>query len=89
MEMKDILNRMLNHEELSREETRDIIVGITKSEFPEEQITALLTGLQMRGVTVDELLGFRDGILTTGATPLNYNPTITVETVDSAGNISQ
>ena len=66
MEMKDILNRMLNHEELSREETRDIIVGITKSEFPEEQITALLTGLQMRGVTVDELLGFRDGILATG-----------------------
>ena len=63
--MKDILNRMLNHEELSREETRDIIVGITKSEFPEEQITALLTGLQMRGVTVDELLGFRDGILAT------------------------
>jgi len=66
MEMKDILNRMLNHEELSREETRDIIVGITKSDFPEEQITALLTGLQMRGVTVDELLGFRDGILATG-----------------------
>ena len=60
MEMKNILNRTLNHEELSREETKDIIVGITKSEFPEEQITALLTGLQMRGVTVDELLGFRD-----------------------------
>jgi len=58
MEMKDILNRMLNHEELTREETKEIIVGITKSEFPEEQITALLTGLQMRGVTVDELLGF-------------------------------
>ena len=65
MEMKDILNRMLNHEELSREETKEIIIGITQSEFPEEQITALLTGLQMRGVTVDELLGFRDGILAT------------------------
>ena len=63
--MKDILNRMLNHEELSREETKEIIIGITQSEFPEEQITALLTGLQMRGVTVDELLGFRDGILAT------------------------
>ena len=70
--MKDILNRMLNHEELSREETRDIIVGITKSEFPEEQITALLTGLQMRGVTVDELLGFRDGILATGVPAILY-----------------
>ena len=32
--MKDILNRMLNHEELSREETKNIIVGITKSEVP-------------------------------------------------------
>ena len=66
MDMKEVLNKMLNHEELSRTETRDIIVGITKDEFPTEQITALLTGLQMRGVTVDELLGFRDGILATG-----------------------
>lgn len=64
--MKDILNRMLNHEELTREETRNILIGITKSEFPNEQITALLTALQMRGITVDELLGFRDGILETG-----------------------
>ena len=64
--MKDILNRMLNHQELTREETKDILIGITKSEFPNEQITALLTALQMRGITVDELLGFRDGILETG-----------------------
>ena len=64
--MKDILNRMLNHEELTSEETKNILIGITKSEFPNEQITALLTALQMRGITVDELLGFRDGILETG-----------------------
>ena len=64
--MKDILNRMLNHEELTREETKNILIGITKSEFPNEQITALLTALQMRGITVDELLRFRDGILETG-----------------------
>ena len=64
--MKDILNRMLNHEELSREEMKNILIGITHSDYPTEQITALLTALQMRGVTVDELLGFRDGILETG-----------------------
>ena len=66
MEMRDILHRMLNHESMSREETHDILIGITKSEFPNEQITALLTCMQMRGVTVDELLGLRDGILETG-----------------------
>lgn len=64
--MKDILTKMLSHEDLSREEMHDVLVGITQEAYPTEQIVALLTGLQMRGVTVDELLGFRDGILETG-----------------------
>ena len=70
MAMKEILDKMLGHEELTREETRDIILAITREEIPNEQITALLTGLQMRGVSVDELLGFRDGILATGVPAL-------------------
>ncbi len=64
--MKELLERILNHESLTREETRDILVGITCGEYSNEQLTALLTGIQMRGITVDELLGFRDGILATG-----------------------
>lgn len=85
MEMKNILNRMLNHEELTREETKNIILGITQSEFPEEQITALLTGLQMRGVTVDELLGFRDGILETGV-PAILNCDRYIDVVGTGGD---
>lgn len=64
--MKQLLSKMLNHEELTRHEMLDILIDITEEKYPTEQITALLTGLQMRGITVDELLGFRDGILTTG-----------------------
>lgn len=70
MNMKEILTRMLNHEVLSREEMRQILLAITREEIPNEQITALLTCLQMRGITVDELLGFRDGILETGVSAL-------------------
>lgn len=66
MEMKEILRRILDNEELTREETRRILVGITHGEYAQVQIAALLTALQMRGITVDELLGFRDGILETG-----------------------
>lgn len=64
--MKQILERVLNQEALTREETKDILIGITQERYSKEQITALLTALQMRGITVDELLGFRDGILETG-----------------------
>ena len=79
MKMKDVLNRILDHEELSREEMKEILIGITKNDYPQEQITALLTGLQMRGITVDELLGFRDGILETGVpVPLNCDRYIDV-----------
>ena len=69
-QMNTILNRMLNHEELTREETKDILLGITRNEYPQEQITALITGLQMRGISVDELLGFRDGVLESGVPAL-------------------
>ena len=55
MTMREILQRMLNHESMTREEAHDVLLGITRSEFPTEQITALITALQMRGVTVDEL----------------------------------
>lgn len=68
--MKKILERVINQEELTREETKNILLGITRGEYANEQITALLTALQMRGVTVDELLGFRDGILETGVPAL-------------------
>ena len=57
---------MLEGETLTRQEMYDILIGITQEKYPQEQIAALLTGLQMRGIAVDELLGFRDGILATG-----------------------
>lgn len=64
--MKEILARVLNHELLSRDEMRQILLAITRQEINDAQITALLACLQMRGISVDELLGFRDGILETG-----------------------
>ena len=68
--MKEILARLLNNEYLQREEMRQILLAITREELPNEQITAMLTCLQMRGISVDELLGFRDGILETGVPAL-------------------
>ncbi|MBR5688099.1 MAG: anthranilate phosphoribosyltransferase [Prevotella sp.] len=85
MEMKEVLERILNHEELTREETRQILHGIAREEYPDEQISALLTGIQMRGITVDELLGFRDGILETGV-PAILNADRYIDVVGTGGD---
>jgi len=83
--MKQILEKLLNHECLTREETKKVLIGITKEEYPTEQITALLTALQMRGATVDELLGFRDGILETGV-PALLNADRYIDVVGTGGD---
>ena len=41
--MKAILTRLFNHEELTSEETKQILLNITKEMYPEAQIAALLT----------------------------------------------
>ena len=64
--MKQYLNQLIEGESLSRQQTHDILLGITRQEYNDNQIAALLMALQARGVTVDELLGFRDGLLETG-----------------------
>ena len=64
--MKKYLNQLIEGETLTREQTHDILLGITRQEYNDCQIAALLMALQTRGVTVDELLGFRDGLLETG-----------------------
>ena len=61
--MKDILTRLFNHEELTSEETKQILLNITREAYPEAQISALLTVFQMRSITVDELIGFREALI--------------------------
>ncbi len=64
--MKEYLQSLIEGHELSREDTHNIMLRITEEKYSEQEISALLMGIQMRGVTVDELLGFRDGLLDTG-----------------------
>lgn len=64
--MKEILSKLIEGVVLTREETHQIMLGITQEKYNDCQIAAMLMALQTRGVTVDELLGFRDGLLETG-----------------------
>ncbi len=66
MTMKAYLTRLIEGETLSRSDTHEIMLGITEERYNQQQIAALLMAMQTRGVSVDELLGFRDGLIETG-----------------------
>jgi anthranilate phosphoribosyltransferase len=61
--MKDVLNRLINHETISAAEAKQILINISKGDYNQSQITAFLTIFMMRTVTLEELRGFRDALL--------------------------
>ena len=61
--MKETLNRLINHEILSKEDARQILVNMAKGSYNTSQIAAFLTVYMMRSVTIEELEGFRDALL--------------------------
>ena len=61
--MKTILNRLTNHEKLSKEEARQMIIKIAEGKFNPNQIAAFLTVYMMRNISLEELEGFRTALL--------------------------
>jgi len=61
--MKEILNRLINHESISTDEAKQVLVNISKGEYNQSQIASFLTVYMMRSITIEELQGFRDALL--------------------------
>ena len=61
--MKVILNRLINHESISANEAKQILISISKGDYNQAQIASFLTVYMMRSITVAELQGFRDALL--------------------------
>ncbi|WP_318640482.1 anthranilate phosphoribosyltransferase [Flavobacterium ardleyense] len=61
--MKTILNRLINHEVLDKQEAKNVLINISKGNYNSNQIASFLTVYMMRTVTIEELEGFRDALL--------------------------
>lgn len=61
--MKEILNRLINHDILSKKDAKQVLVNIAKGDYNTSQIAAFLTVYMMRSITIEELEGFRDALL--------------------------
>lgn len=83
--MKQYLLRLIEGETLTQEDTHQIMLNIVKEQYNVQQIAALLIALQTRGVTVDELLGFRQGLLETGK-QVDFDDYNTLDIVGTGGD---
>ena len=60
--MKAILNRLYNHERLSRSEAKKVLIDIASEKYNDAHLASFMTVFMMRPITVDELSGFRDAL---------------------------
>ena len=61
--MKETLNKLINHDMLTKADAKQVLVNIAKGEYNTSQIAAFLTVYMMRSITIEELEGFRDALL--------------------------
>jgi anthranilate phosphoribosyltransferase len=61
--MKNILNKIIERAQLDKAEAYQCMLAIGNGELPDAQTVAIMAGIQMRGLQLDELIGFRQALL--------------------------
>jgi len=57
------INDLIGHQSLDKETAHQALIDLTSGKYNPSQISAFMTVYMMRGITVDELAGFRDAML--------------------------
>ena len=60
--MKALLNRLIAHESLMKEEAKQVLIEISEGKYDSHQVAAFMTIFMMRSITVDELAGFQEAL---------------------------
>ena len=61
--MKQILNRLFEHQYLNRTEAKEVLTKMAAGEYNDSEIAAFISVFLMRSISVDEFLGFSDALL--------------------------
>ncbi|MFD1614382.1 anthranilate phosphoribosyltransferase [Gelatiniphilus marinus] len=83
--MKQLLNRLINHENISSEEAKQVLVNISNGLYNQSQIASFLTVFMMRSITLEELQGFRAALLEL-CIPINLNDFNTIDLCGTGGD---
>lgn len=83
--MKNILNRLINQETLTKEEAKSVLVNISSGQYNPSQISSFLTVFMMRNITIDELSGFREALLEL-CVPVDFSEFNTIDLCGTGGD---
>lgn len=83
--MKPILQRLINHETLSKEEAKTVLVNISNEQYNPSQIASFLTVYMMRNITIEELSGFREALLEL-CIPVDFSAYNTIDLCGTGGD---
>lgn len=83
--MKAILARLFEHERLSREESRQVLLDISHGRYNQLQVASFITVYQMRPISIQELQGFRDALLEL-CLPFGLNGLEAIDIVGTGGD---
>jgi anthranilate phosphoribosyltransferase len=61
--MKQILNRLFNHQSLSQAEATEVMTNIALGKYNESEIAAFISVYLMRSIELEEVIGFREALL--------------------------
>jgi anthranilate phosphoribosyltransferase len=61
--MKAILSHLFEYKVLTKQQAKEILIGISSGQYSNSEIASFLTIYAMRSITVEELEGFRDAML--------------------------
>ena len=79
--MKNILNQLINHKTLTKEEAKNVLINLSSGQYNASQMAAFMTVYMMRSITIDELTGFREALLEL-CIPIDFS---NYETIDLCG----
>lgn len=83
--MKELLYKMFEHGNLTRQEARDIMFKIADGKYNDSELAAFMTVFLMRSITTDELTGFRDAILERRI-PVDFGEINAIDIVGTGGD---
>src|SRR5258706_13553576 len=61
--MKQVLTELIDHKSLTKETAKQVLIDLASGKFNPSRTSAFMNVYMMRGITVDELAGFRDAML--------------------------